>query len=75
MLVVGRKLRMRAFWYFLTFVFGFLGCLGTARSIEYVINGVPPQPAGVVLALAFLLVAWQCLRKARSVSKPPAKGS
>jgi len=59
---------MKVIWYFLTFVFGFLGVLGIARSIELTLVVGHPQAAGVFLALVFSLLAWRCLRRARATT-------
>ncbi len=56
---------MKIVWYLLTVIFGAFGILALLRSLELVINGGMPT-SQVLFAVIGLVLAWQCLRKARS---------
>jgi hypothetical protein len=56
---------MNILWYFLTFVSGALGILALVRVIERFAAGAGAAPVQTGIALIFLFLAWQSLRKAR----------
>lgn len=57
---------MSILWYFLTFVLGGFGILALLRFIERLSIGAGFLPVQIGIALFFLFLAWQCLRKARA---------
>ena len=57
---------MKTIWYLFTFLFGAFGILALARSIERLASGAGVLVTQVLIALVCLLLAWVCLKKARS---------
>jgi hypothetical protein len=56
---------MNILWYFLTFLTGGLGILALLRSVETLLSGAGMKPVQIGIAVIFLLLGWQCLKKAR----------
>jgi hypothetical protein len=56
---------MNILWYFLTFVSGALGILSLVRVIERLAFGGGILPIQAAIALIFLFLAWESLKKAR----------
>jgi hypothetical protein len=59
---------MKALWYFLTAVFGFLGMLSVLRTVERLAAGAGVLPTQILIAIVAFLVAWVCLKKARGAT-------
>jgi len=57
---------MRIVWYLLAVFLGAFGALGLFRSIERLATGVGVSPIQILIGLVGLLMAWLCVRKARS---------
>lgn len=57
---------MRIVWYLLTFVFAVVGILSLVRSAEVLVGGGVPA-IQIFIAAVGLLLAWQCIRKARAI--------
>ena len=57
---------MKIVWYLLVVVLGAFGALGLLRSIERLITGAGVSPIQIFIGLVALLLAWQCIRKARA---------
>jgi hypothetical protein len=61
---------MKVVWYLLTVLLGAIGALGLLRATERLASGGVEGPGGLPAAqlgigLAFLLLAWRSLRKAK----------
>ena len=57
---------MKIVWYLLAAILGAFGVLGLLRSVELLATGAGGSPIQMVIGLIGLLLAWQCVRKARS---------
>jgi len=57
---------MRVVWYLLAAFLGVFGVLGWLRSIERLSSGAGVSPVQILIGLIGLLLAWLCVRKARS---------
>jgi hypothetical protein len=57
---------MKIVLYLLAVVLGAFGVLGLLRSIELLATGAGVSPVQILIGLIGLLLAWQCVRKARS---------
>lgn len=58
---------MTIIWYVLTLLLGAFGILALLRSVELLVNGGRPT-SQILIVLVVLVLASQCLRKARSKS-------
>ncbi|MGV3773344.1 MAG: hypothetical protein ACO1QB_10620 [Verrucomicrobiales bacterium] len=56
---------MKVLAYIFFFIFGFMGILSVARIVEALATGGGIQPARILIALVFLLLAGALLKKAR----------
>jgi membrane protein DedA with SNARE-associated domain len=65
-----RNVAMKPLWYLLTFLFGAFGALALARSIERLATGAGVLLTQVLIAVVCLILAWTCLKKARSNRQP-----
>ena len=59
---------MKIIWYLLAVVLGAFGALGLVRSTERIIGGAGILPVQILIALVGLILAWLCIKKARSSS-------
>ncbi len=57
---------MKILWFFLTLLFGLIGMLGLVRSVEILFIGAGNLLVQLGVALISILLAGQCLKKARS---------
>ena len=57
---------MRVVWYLLAVILGAFGVLGLLRSVERLAAGAGVSPVQIFIGLIGLLLAWLCVRKARS---------
>jgi hypothetical protein len=57
---------MKILWYVLTAFFGLIGTLGMLRTVELLAIGAALVPTQVFIAVAMLVLAFVCLRKART---------
>ena len=57
---------MNIFWYFPTFIMGFLGTLALARSTDKLFIGEGLMPIQFGIAALFLFLGWKCLKIIRS---------
>jgi small neutral amino acid transporter SnatA (MarC family) len=58
---------MRIIWYLLAVLLGAFGVLGLVRSAERIATGAGASPIQILIGLVGLLLAWLCIRKARSI--------
>ena len=59
---------MRIFWYLLAIVLGVFGALGLVRSVERLMGGAGLLPVQILIGMVGLVLAWLCIKKARSAS-------
>jgi len=57
---------MKIVWYLLAVVLGVFGALGLVRSIDRLISGAGILPVQILIGLVGLILAWLCIKKARS---------
>ena len=57
---------MKVLWYLLTFLFGLIGLLAAIRVFERLAMGAGLLPVQLLIVFVMLLLAWLCLRKART---------
>lgn len=59
-----------AFYYLLAGLFGVMGSLAVARSIEVTLSAKSPAAMQGGMGLGMLLVAWKIVEKARTTKLP-----
>ena len=57
---------MKVLWYLLAFLLGLIGLLAAIRVFERLATGAGLLPVQLLIAFGMLLLAWLCLRKART---------
>ena len=59
---------MKILWYVLTAFLGSIGLLALIRTVERLVVGAGLLPTQLIIAFVMLLLAFLCLRKARTAT-------